>query len=425
MSADNMVRVVIPTSSEFLQQWHVWVHGKVAKHFKRDKERILDLAQRARLRLLTKDFVSRWFYKHLTDDLVDADQASVMLGGTPVRFLGALSPAFGSRSSADALWRISDILNYAKFDYERYFYSIQDHTLDTSKVIRLLGLGTLDSFGKFTPSETAYSTLESLYRQGRLRPSELTEHCCVEKLDTIPHLVGKCGISGCEQKHYSKGFCSGHYGSRKKKECSECEEGRKSLKERGVSLAHRWSDPASKKAVDKLRWNDSQLDGFLRGWNNTNKITSLPRYIMRTPDFATVDAGLLKYANMIIDNDVVNAFKSIGRNEDLPQSSVDSSDEVHEPIQLNSRKGSDEEEGANDEGISNAQDKADVISIINSAKLTNDEIDVITTMDLGGNTAKETAEKLGFPLVKVNKIRVSAMAKMRSVVKSENIALRA
>ena len=423
MSQDALVRVIIPTSSEFLKQWHVWVQGKVAKHFKRDKERIPDFAQRARLRLLSKDFVSRWFYKHLTDDLVDAEQASVMLGGVPVVYLSRLPPAGGERGSHDAAWRISDILNYANFDYERYFYSIQEHTLDTQKLIRYLGLGTFDS-GNFAPSSSAYGTLESLYRQGRMRPSELTEHECSEKVDSIPHLVGRCGVSGCDRKHYSRGYCSTHYSYSKKKVCPECDAGRKSLKDRGISLANRWSDPAVKKVIDRLRWNDSQLAPFLRDWNNSNKIFALPRYILRKPNEATVDAGLIKYANMIIDNDVVNAFKSIGRSEDKPKVDSDSSDMGHEPIQLKSGSDSsgESDDSYEDSSIHRAEERKDILDIMVGAKLTEDEIKIIMKMDMEGSTAKEVADDMSMPLMRINKLRAGAMAKMRNLAKAEYLA---
>ncbi|KKK68301.1 hypothetical protein LCGC14_2945450, partial [marine sediment metagenome] len=43
--------VNIPTNQFFLDKWHWWIHKKVSRHFKRDKERIFDTAQNVRLRL--------------------------------------------------------------------------------------------------------------------------------------------------------------------------------------------------------------------------------------------------------------------------------------------------------------------------------------------------------------------------------------
>jgi RNA polymerase sigma factor (sigma-70 family) len=409
------VRVTIPTTSEFLQQWHVWVHGKVAKHFKRDKERIPDTAQRVRLRLLTKDFVSRWFYKHLTDDVVDLPQACAMLGGVSVTNIGKLHPIQGKRSDPNSLWRISDILTYASFDYERYFYSVQNHTVDTNKVLRLLGCGTLDSAGKWSVDPDGYGVLESLYRQGRLKPSEFTEHDCTAKMESIPHSIGLCGVSGCDQKHYSRGYCSGHYHLSQKKTCDECDHGRESLNSRGISLRSRWSDPSIKSAISKLRWNDSQLTPFLRDWGNKNKIKDLPRYIMRDPAFATVDAGLLKYANMIIDNDVINHFKSLSRTDDA--AIAETTEESDNVIQIKSDKKQEEEATPDHESqdIVVAERRRDVYGIILKAGLTEQERQIIMMADFEQSSIREVSEELGMTPSRVNGIRNSALNKMRSV----------
>lgn len=422
---DQLVRVIIPTTNEFLNQWHLWIQGKVAKHFKRDKERIPDIAQRARLRLLSKDFVSRWFFKHLTDDLIDTDQAIAMLGGVKIQYIGSISPREGSRISPDAMWCIKDILNFAKFDYERYFYSIQDHTLDTDKFVRYLGLGSLDSSGRWVPDTNSYATLQSLYRQGRVRPSEFTEHYCKEKNSAIPHEVGFCGVQGCNKKHFSKGYCSGHYASRRKSSCPECDSGRDDLLSKGISLASDWSNPGVSKAVSKLRWNDRQLEPFLRDWNNSNRIKSLPRYILRKPSEATVDAGLLKYANMIIDNDVVNAFKSLGRTDDKPKSDTDTSDDEGVVVQLHnghSESGEDVVDDGSDQGMSDVEDREGVKNIMVKSGLSDLEMKVVYLIDIDGWTSKDLAENMSLTVARINGIRSSALAKMRSLVKEEHFA---
>ena len=415
----SVVRVQIPTSSEFLKQWHLWVHGKVTKHFKRDKDRIPDTVQRVRLRLLSKDFVSRWFFKHLTDDLVDLQEATSMLGGTPVSFIGRLQPVSGRRTSPDSLWRIKDLLEYAKFDYERYFYTVQNHTIDTTKVLRLLGYGHFDPIsGCWSSSIQDYGILESLYRQGRLKPSELTEHMCSEQTKKIEPRDGHCGVPFCDGKHYSRGYCSAHYGLSRTRKCEECDRGRMALKSRGVSLADRWTKPEVAKAVSKLRWNDSQLSPFLRDWANSNKIKSIPRYIIRDPKNATIDAGLLKYANMIIDNDVINHFKTMSRSDDLVGNSSESSSNSQDMVQIKKSTTGDTEQ----EFIDVTTHEADVVerrttllSIIRKASLTDDEMMVIHKADLEETSIKDLADSLSIPVAKLNKIRSSALDKMRIV----------
>ncbi len=411
------VQVKIPTTGEFLTQWHQWVHGKVAKHFKRDKERIPDAVQRVRLRLLSKDFVARWFFKHLTDDLVDLSQACYMLGGTNVVNIGVLKPVHGKRTDPASLWRISDILAFAKFDYERYFYSVQHHTLDTNKVLRFLGYGTEDDSGKLTVDASDYGVLESLYRQGRMKPSELTEHECTERTVSIPHPDGLCGVGGCTHKHYSRGFCSTHYLKSRVSSCQECERGRQILKQKGISLSDRWTDPKVAKQVARLRWNDSQLTPFLRDWQNSNKVKALPKYIVRNSDVASIDAGLLKYANMVIDNDVINNFKSMSRNEDSenrPESgdsivwTFDESTGDLDPIFI------DESSSY----TSKFEDHRDLSSIIQLAGLTDEEMDVIFSADLDERSTKDLAEERKMPISKINKIRASAINKMREIARA-------
>src|SRR5580704_14284284 len=123
----------IPTNQSFLKQWYPWTAGKVARHFRRDKERCHDTTQNVRVRLLSKNFISRWFYKHLTDELVNKEQAELMLGGRSITHVGSINPVYGRCSPKKELdtsiWKISDLLVFAKFDYDRYFYSMQGHTI--------------------------------------------------------------------------------------------------------------------------------------------------------------------------------------------------------------------------------------------------------------------------------------------------------
>ncbi len=262
-----MNKVAIPTTGEFLGQWHAWIHGVVKNSFKRDFERVTDMAQNARLRLLQKDAVARWFFKHMLEELVSRDEAERMLQ----RDLGkgklkGLSPIRGRFKDKDSLWQVSDILSYANFDRKSYFYSIQNHLIDSDEVLELLG---------YEPGQ--YSALQALYRIGKLRPSELTDHNC------------------CRSE-----------------ECDDCRHGRQALKNRSLSLAHDWSgNPEAK----KLRWNDSQLKPLLRNWNGRNMIYAVPSYIVRDGD-RDITAGLLRYMRTVIENEVTNNFKSIRREEE-------------------------------------------------------------------------------------------------------------
>lgn len=485
------IAVNIPTASEFLEQWHDWVSWKISSHFKHNKDRIPDIAQRARLRLLQKEFVARWFFKHLTNDLVDLPQAMHVLGGAQVTYISQIPQAdvinwscilgklrsigfsekesqricdhisqfknlsnaphldkFSShsrshfesdkcvknsllgrgcsRSCKNSLWRISDLLNFAKFDYERYFYSVQGHTIKTSKILRLLGYGRpSDNDDGWAVDASDFGSLESLYRQGRLKPSELTEHECVERNDSGSRKDG-CSIHGCLKTHYSRGYCTAHYHLSRTHKCIECNRGREALNEMGVSLIHRWSDPVSSAAVSKLRWNDRQISGFLRDWRKTNILKNHPMYIMRSPSDATVEAGLKKYAYTIIYNDLINAWKKSARTDDLSRLVVDGRlDPEFGSEDTLAWDSSDEEspfqvikDHSASEAAKNADHRFDIMKIMSIASLTDEEISVVEKIDLNDIPAPELAEALGVPVSRVHRIRSSALFKMRCAAES-------
>ena len=401
MKQHAYVSIVIPTNQSFLEQQYAWTHGKVARHFKRDKERVLDTVQNVRVRLLQKDFIGRWFFKHLTNELVDRSQAERILGGISIISLHQLkcadipnltcenAPCVKRhmaekgcvRSCKHSLWRISDILAYAKYDHDRYYYSMQGHTIDSARVLKLLGY-----------PENQYSLLQSLYRQGRLRPSELTEHECTGG------------------------------------ECAECEHGRALLFQRKLSLAHNWSDPVSFGAAAKLRWNDRQLQPFLREWHNTNMISTTPHYIMRTDKTADVNAGLYRYAEMIIDNEVVNDFKRISRSDDMDamvfnkgrSPELANSDTV--AWEAASGSGRDDPDGEKTKVLrdcnahlqfSDMENFYDLNRLTESARLTPDEEQVIDQIDLGEVSVRDFSTKIGKPIQKVHRVRQSALKKLR------------
>ena len=385
LDVSSYVPVPVPTNQIFCTQWHAWVHGKVARHFKRDKERILDTAQNVRVRLLTRDFIGRWFFKHLREELVDKTQAERILGGVPITFVGSIQPFAGRRSSPDSLWRVSDLLNFARFDYERYYYSIQGHTIDSDKVLRLLGCA---------PSQ--YSSLQSMYRQGKLLPSELTEHDCKRR-----------GTTGLPPSA-----------------CPGCEHGVSLLRSRGLSLAHDWMGQSAA-AASKLRWNDSQLAPYLRDWRKANTVFATPQFIMRTSVKPGIIAGLLKYAEMVIDHEVYNDFKRMARSDDLSCSVLNKavSPEYSDSESMAWESGGKDGEESKDRVMRDTrsmskfdafEDAHDLARLLEAAGLSEEELDAVKHVDLGEMTVRQYAEKVGKPVPRVHRVRTSAMRKLRA-----------
>jgi len=450
------VPVPVPSNQTFLTQWHPWIHGKVARHFKRDKERILDTAQNVRLRLISKDFIGRWFFKHLREDLVDKAQAESILGGrVPIVFVGSLHPAdvvnwsclrtkldrlqfseaeisdvcahiagggpaksaphlarIGDdgvrrihedrcvknfvkghgcvRSCDSSMWRVGDLLDFARFDYERYYYSIQNHTIDSDKVLRLMGC-----------EPGRYSVLQSMQRQGRLLPAELTEHACKRK-----------GVIGAPPSA-----------------CPGCEHGIGLLRSRGLSLADDWSGPSASVLAAKLRWNDSQLAGFLRDWRKTNTVFASPQYIMRTSPKPGIIAGLLKYAEMVIDHEVYNDFKRMARSDDLSCSVLNKSvSPEFSDSESVAWEGGDGEESRGDRVIrdvralskfSEFENAHDLARLLEESDLTEEESHALLHVDLGDMTVRQYANMVGKPVPRVHRVRTSAMNKLRESSDSE------
>ncbi len=374
--------IAIPTGHEFLEQWRKWTIGKVGREFKRSKERIPDTVQTVFVRLLTKQFIYRWFFKHLTDELVDIQQARQVLGGLPIQFIGALPPAvrrprLGKQSSTErSLWRVRDLLDYAKFDYDRYFYSAQNHTIDTPRFLRLLGY-----------PETQYSALASLWRQGRLRPAELTEHEC---------RGGKC---------------------------AECDAGRRSLRLKGISLADDWMNPAVEPAIRKLRWNDSQLKPFLRQWRRQNIVSCPPSYIMRESPRLGIDAGLLKYAEIIVKNEVTNDFKRMRRSDDLPKLMLDGRPGHEFATSELVSYDADEDDGpsiadfkdtSSERDVADSDMRHDIDVIVGDASLSDEESRVVHLSVVDEMSATEIAKEMRIPLARVNRAKAFGMEKLRS-----------
>lgn len=425
----------IPTNAGFLHQWHAWIHGKVAKHFKRDKSRMTDTAQNVRLRLLTKDFIGRWFFKHLTDELIEREEAERLLGGVPIVYVSKLRPALviprdqcvvASTKYADVdedrrrwlasredkqvrLYRVSDVLGFARFDYERYYYSAQNHTIDSDKVLRLLGY----------PSGQ-YTALQSMWRARGFRPAELTEH------EAPLHMVSdsdgrqyKCSGRNCV-------VCARHDG------CEECKRGRDLIRSRGLSLADDWKSPKIAESAAKMRWNDRQLQPYLREWRNANRIKSPghfdskdPFRIVRLEPNPGVDAGLLKYAQIIVDNEVTNDFKRMSRADDL-ESFVrvngvcpeHSNDDLMGWDADNRPRGEERPErvfrDTNSGGaVRDFETMHDLESAMRNSGLSDSEVAVVKALEMDEGSVKSYSEATGMSVAAINRLRSSAMSKLR------------
>jgi len=451
--------VPIPDAQAFLRQWFPWVKGKVRKRFKRDHDRIPDTVQRVCARLLQKEFTARWFFKHLKDDLVTRTEAERILGhgfeypsprshkGKVVRFKtvelkfsnpAVINPVVGLRTDPGSLWSVADVLAYGKFDFERYFYSAQGHTIDSDKMLRLLG---------HAPGE--YWKLLSLWRQDRILPAELTEHECPR---------GRPSREG-----------AGVGNKPAPSTCPECARGLALLRSKGISLASSdqcpsWKhpgipvtgpdgkpvlgrdggpavedvqamnpalSPATLDAIRKMRWNDSQLlyglnGNFLRRWQDKNEIYCQPRFIMRPAkageDPHGVDAGLLKYADRIVENEVINEFKHLGRTDDMAKmvynngvspEATDSEAVAFDP---------DSEEGAQKivcdvdavADFRSVEHRSDITSLLGEADLSAEESDVIAAVSLMDVTVRDYARTAGIPVQRAHRLHTSAMKKLRS-----------
>lgn len=406
--------VRIPSNNEFLQQYHQWIHKKVSDRFRRDKDRVRDTVQNVRVRLLSKDFIGRWFFKHLTHELVDRTEAEYVLAQDPqLKFISAVHPVVGNRSEPDSLWRLSDLLEYAKFDHERYFYSIQGHTIDSDSMLKLLG---------YPPGQ--YTALKSLYKQGRIKPAELTQHDCSEEIVIAESHDGKCSVPGCDKKHWSRGFCTSHYHLRIRNKCPICEKGRANLHARGLSLADDWTKSPH---ASSLRWEDSQLRPFLRQWRRQNLIQNVPRKIVRpdgqTGPYQGIEAGLLKYAWIMINNEVINDFKRMTRtldiscmvfNDGVSPDIGDSEVVAWEHDDEGSRTQMVVRDPSSLDEFRSMECGTDIMSMIHRANLSDEEMDVITEVDLKEIGIRQYADSIGASMAHVNRVRNTALSKMRN-----------
>lgn len=382
--------IAILSNNDFLEKWNAWIIRQVASRFKRNKDRIPDVAQDIRLRLLDKDFIGRWFFNHLTDELLDLEQAAKILNvpTNKILFNSNIPIANGvKRGDPQALWRVLDLLNYANFDYYRYYYSIQNHTIDTENFLSLLGY-----------SKTNYNALASLYRQGKIFPSKFTEHNC----------------------------------SGDRRTCAICEKGRQFLSKNNISLSSNWEADSLRPMVRRLRWNDGQLRPYLRHWRNLNRVFCTPEYVMRPVGDKGVDAGLLRYVDIIIANTIANLFKKIGRTDDLE--SVRNGENVplnggKSPVHSNQdiTYYESEEDGEDlaprrafrdllsSKAFESIEQKFDSNSLLELADLSDDEISTIKAIELMELTAREYSKVSTMSITRIHRTHSNALRKLRQV----------
>jgi DNA-directed RNA polymerase specialized sigma24 family protein len=186
--------------------------------------------------------------------------------------------------------------------------------------------------------------------------------------------------------------------------------------------------------VAQLRWDDSQLTPFLRRWRGQNMISSVPRRIAR-PDgqvsqYKGIEAGLLKYAWNLINNEVVNDFKRMTRTMDMTcmvfnnglSPDADESDSVVWELDDNGEKmqmvvkdsSSMDEFRASENGF-------DIMSMARRANLSDDEMNIIMQVDLMEEDMFQYAESVGKPVARVHRMRTLALEKMRHVDVSDTV----
>ena len=196
-----------------------------------------------------------------------------------------------------------------------------------------------------------------------------------------------------------------------------------SLKLKGLSLAHNWNSLSVRDAVLHLRWNDRQFKRFLRDWRHTNKVKALPKHLVR-PTNHGIDAGLLKYAQMVIDHEVVNDFKRISRADDTSIGvfnkgmSPEFGNEDTVAWETSEEETEKPDRIIRDPSSMNAfgefEQYRDLFKLISASGLTDVEKEVIQGTDLSEISVRSYAKNRGVPISQINKIRESALEKLRN-----------
>jgi hypothetical protein len=136
---------------------------------------------------------------------------------------------------------------------------------------------------------------------------------------------------------------------------------------------------------------------------------------------ATINAGLLKYAAIIIDNEVVNDFKRMGRVDDL--SNVILNDGMSPELSNNETIAYEVDENEEKKAVlcdtragetfEESERRSDITALINGSNLTDEEYEVILRIDLQNMSVRAFSDEYGIQIQKIHRIRNSALRKMR------------
>jgi DNA-directed RNA polymerase specialized sigma24 family protein len=146
---------------------------------------------------------------------------------------------------------------------------------------------------------------------------------------------------------------------------------------------------------------------------------------MRKDPKQGIDAGLLKYAEMVIDNEVVNDFKRMSRAEDLSITVLNGGQSPeygnHETVAWDSDDKEREDSSSiqpviRDVGSMNQYVQAerwhDVQRLVEAANLTDEELNVIKFVDLEDMSVRQYSDKHNVTVARVHRILSSAHHKL-------------
>ena len=146
---------------------------------------------------------------------------------------------------------------------------------------------------------------------------------------------------------------------------------------------------------------------------------------MRLPKEATIDAGLLRYANMVVDHDVFNHFKSMIKTDDISYVVLDvksdpDSASFEKVYVENDETDSNKTQVFIDHNASNqfheSELRNDVYALINKANLSEIEKEIIKIVDLQETSISDVSARMSMSPARINRIRTNALSKLRELV---------
>ncbi len=254
-------KITIPTTSEFVVENSKWITSHVSKKFKREKSRILDFKQMVILRMLKKDFVSRWFFKHLAaDEHTTLTEINKMFGYN-VSLINTINPVEGDRNDNNSVWKIGDILKYKNYCHSRQFYSIMNNRVSSKVLLTNMGYNC-----------TNFNTLRDKTFSGEITPFIL----------------------------------------KKKTKSISVDDAIQKLIEMGLTSDANWESPALCECALSLKWDDTFLKPYV---GSEYGILHTPRFIVRNYERG-IKEGFLKYAQFVIEHAINNQFTRMKTRED-------------------------------------------------------------------------------------------------------------